>query len=77
MANREALAMVQGIRKDVSEILDWQKTVLERLNVLTPSPAAEGSTVLDFLPESLDSMDAEAFRVFVEASVSKLTALLE
>ena len=77
MANREALGMVQSLRDDVQAVLDWQRSVLARMNEIAPETGVDGATVVDFLPDSMSSVDVETFRQFVEASVAKLTYLLD
>ena len=77
MANREALAMVQSLRSEIRDVIDWQKNVLARVETLCPAPVAHDVTVLDFDPETITALDAGAFRYFIEASVSKLSRAVE
>lgn len=77
LANREALAMVQSLRTDIRGVLEWQKSVLTRVEQLCPSTSAGDVTMVDFEPDAITTVDAEAFRFFIEASVNKLSRVIE
>ena len=76
--NQEILGMLTAHRKAVQEVLNWQKSVLQRMNEQSEgSNAEQGPEVLDFLTDGFDVKDTRAFREFIEASITKLSQVLE
>ena len=67
--------MVNNIRDDVREVLEWQRAVLERLDAMEPPP--EGVVTVDFIPDALMDLNGSTFRQFVEASIAKLSIIID
>lgn len=67
--------MLTRMRTDVKKVLEWQQSVLGRLNQIA---SLDGDGAVSASGDgSAPDADVTAFRHFVEASIAKLTSAVE
>ena len=69
--------MLTTMRKEVLSTLEWQRAVFDRMKRMAPELSTNDVTVLDFIPDTVTTVDLALMGQFIEASIHKLASITE